>query len=182
MTATRFGAELGIRLMRIYGLEREPMNPDDFFGLLKVESAKHPGTREFLERVRSKKAVIGRTEDPTKDWITLRGSGKVHTLCSYDTLMTAVLRGGSLIGSACPHCGEPMEVRIEKGKLVDFAPKGTVFFWGTGPEGFPGNPMCDHLHLFPNKGHMNAWIESKENELGFSFNLKQAVLRLKNRF
>ncbi len=168
--------------MRIYGLDRRPRNPDDFLRLLEAESAKHEGTKEFLDRVRSKKAVIGRSEVPTKDWITANGSEKVFTYCSYDTLMTAVLRGDSQMGSLCPHCGEPMEVRIVKGELEGFSPKGMVFFWGTGPEGSPGNPMCDHLHLFPDEEHMTAWIESKDEELGFSFKLQEGIQRMKDRF
>lgn len=168
--------------MRIYGLERRPRNPADFFRLLKAESAKHSGTKEFLNRVRSKEAVIGRSDVPTKDWIVVGKSERVFTFCSYDTLMTAILRGGSQIGSLCPHCGEPMNIRIAKGKLEDFSPMGMVFLWGTGPEGSPGNPMCDHLHLFPNEEHMTAWVKTKDQELGLSFSLQEAVRRLKKRF
>jgi hypothetical protein len=178
---SHFGAELSNRLKRIYSLERKPRNPDEFFHLLKAESAKHSGTKEFLNRVRSKDAVIGRSDVPTKDWI-VAGSEKVFTYCSYDTLMTAILQGNAQVGSSCPHCGETMTVRIRKSKLEDFSPKGTVFLWGAGPEGAPGNPMCDHLHIFPDKKHMTAWIESKEEELGFSFMLKEAIRRLKVRF
>lgn len=182
MTAQPFIKDLGDRLRRIYGLERKPRDPNDFFKLLRAESAKHVGTKEFLDRVRSGKAVIGRSRVPTKDWIVRDGAEKVFTFCSYDTLMTAVLQGVSEIGSSCPHCGETMTVRIRGGKLKDFYPKGMIFLWGAGPEGAPGNPMCDHLHLFPNKKHMSAWIESKEGEMGFSFQLRETVRRLKERF
>jgi hypothetical protein len=177
-----FNAELSGRLKRIYGLTRNPRGPVDFFRLLKTKSAKNPGTRVFIDRVRAKKAVIGRNDVPTKDWIAMDGSEKVFTFCSYDTLMTAVLRGDSKVGSSCPHCGEPVVIRIANGKLEGFSPKGTVFLWGTGPEGSPGNPMCDHLHLFPDEEHMTAWIRSKEGELGFSFKLPEAVKHLKKRF
>jgi predicted RNA-binding Zn-ribbon protein involved in translation (DUF1610 family) len=182
LTKTRFGAELSSRLKRVYRLARKPGDPDEFFRLLKAESSKHPGTKAFIDRVRSGKAVIGRSDVPTKDWITIDGSEKVYTFCSYDILMTAILRGDSKIGSSCPHCGEPVVVRIAKGRLQDFSPKGAVFLWGTGPEGSPGNPMCDHLHLFPDEEHMAAWIRSKEEELGFSFKLPEAIRRLKVRF
>ncbi len=168
--------------MRIYGLGGRPRNPDDFFRLLKAESSKHSGTKEFLKRVRSKEAVIGRSDVPTKDWIALGRSEKVFTFCSYDTLMTAILRGRSQIGSLCPHCGEAMKVRIRESKLAYFSPKGMVFFWGTGPEGSPGNPMCDHLHLFPDMGHRQEWVKSREGEMGFEFELSEAVLRLNERF
>ena len=75
-----------------------------------------------------------------------------------------------------------MTARIRGGKLKDFYPKEMVFLWGVGPEGAPGNPMCDHLHLFPNKKHLSAWIESKEGEMGFSFQLRETVRRLRERF
>jgi hypothetical protein len=178
----RFGKELGERLMGIYGLGRRPRNPNDFFMLLKAESAKQLGTKVFLDRVRSGRAVIGRSKTQTKDWISSGGSEKVFTHCSYDTLMTAVLRGDSVIGSACPHCGETMTVQIRNGELEDVFPRGMVFLWGAGPEGSPGNPMCDHLHLFPDKNHMYGWIESKEGEMGFSFSLQEFVERLRQRF
>ncbi len=181
-STAHFSVELSDRLRRVYGLERRPKNPEDFFRLLRAESAKHPGTREFLERLRSGKAVIGRSNTPTKDWIVMDRAGKVFTFCSYDTLMTAVLQRDAEIGSSCPHCGETLLVRIHGDKLKDFSPKGMMFLWGTGPEGSPGNPMCDHLHLFPNREHMNAWIESKEGEMGFSFKLRDAVQRLRERF
>ncbi|HEV2225406.1 MAG TPA: organomercurial lyase [Nitrososphaerales archaeon] len=181
-TSALFDAELGNRLMRIYGLWRRPRNPDDFFRMLKAESAKHSGTKEFLNRVRSEEAVIGRSDEPTKDWIAMGRSEKVYTLCSYDTLMTAILSGGSTIGSVCPHCGMAMKVRIKQGKLANFSPKGMVFFWGTGPEESPGNPMCDHLHLFPDTGHRKEWANSRLGEMGFEFGLPEAVFRLKERF
>jgi hypothetical protein len=168
--------------MRTYELERRPRNPNDFFMLLKAESAKQSGTKEFLNRVRSGRAVIGRSDIQTKDWISKGGTEKVFTRCSYDTLMTAILRGDSVIGSACPHCGETMTLRIHESKLEDLFPKGMVFLWGVGPEGSPGNPMCDHLHLFPDKKHKREWIESKEGEMGISFSLPVFVQFLKQRF
>lgn len=182
MAADDFVAEFGDRLRRIYGLGRRPRNPDDFFRLLRAVSAKHVGTREFLDRVRSKRAVIGRSTLPTKDWIVTDEAMRVYTFCSYDTLMTGVLQGDAELGSSCPHCGETMSVRIRGGKLDAFSPKEMMFLWGAGPDGAPGNPMCDHLHLFPNKEHLVAWMDSKEGEMGFNFKLQEAVQHFRQRF
>ena len=68
-----------------------------------------------------------------------------------------------------------MRILFRGGRLESFSPKEMVFLWGTGPEGSPGNPMCDHLHLFPAERHMTAWIESHKGEMGFSFRLEEAV-------
>ena len=183
MTKTsHFEPELALRLQRIYGLERRPKDPREFFRLLKVLSEKSSGTKDFLALVKSGRAVIGASKHPTKDWVITEKAKKVFTYCSYDTLMTAILQRHGEIGSSCPHCGEAMTVRIEGGDLESFSPKGMMFLWGTGPEGSPGNPMCDHLHLFPNREHMTGWLSSCEGELGFSFKISDAPNYFKNRF
>ena len=69
-------------MMGIYGLGRRPKNPDDFFLLLKAESAKQSGTKVFLDHVRSGRAVIGRSDTQTKDWISKSGLEKEFTHCS----------------------------------------------------------------------------------------------------
>ena len=177
-----FEPELGDRLRRIYGVERRPKDPREFFRLLRALSKKSSGTKDFLTLVKSGRAVIGASKHPTKDWIITVKAKKVFTYCSYDTLMTAILRGHGEIGSSCPHCGEAMRIRVKEGELESFSHKGIVFLWGAGPDGSPGNPMCDHLHLFPDKEHLVAWVESHENEMGFSFKIQDAIRRLKNRF
>lgn len=96
--------------------------------------------------------------------------------------MTAILQKEGEVGSSCPHCGEEMRILIQGGKLESFSPRGIVFLWGTGPEGSLGNPMCNHLHLFPSERHMAAWIESHKGEMGFSFRLEEAVSYLRTRF
>ena len=178
----RFEPELALRLQRIYGLRRRPRDPHEFFRLLKVLSEKSPGTKDFLALVRSGKAVIGTSELPTKDWFIGEDGKKVFTYCSYDTLMTAILRGQGVIGSSCPHCGETMRIRMKRGKLESFSPMEMMFLWATGPEGSPGNPMCDHLHFFPNRDHMTAWLRSREGEIGFSFRIPDALNYLRKRF
>ena len=180
--APRVEPELAGRLERIYGLERRPKGPREFFQLLRVFSKKSPRTKAFLALVRSGKAVIGASERATKDWIIGANGEKVFTYCSYDILMTAILRRESVIGSSCPHCGKAMSIRIKGGKLENFSPKEMMFLWGTGPEGSPGNPMCDHLHLFPSREHMSAWLKSREGEMGFSFKVPDAVNYFVSRF
>lgn len=179
--APHIETELGDRLQRIYGLGRRPKNPREFFQLLRKVSEKSSGTQEFLRLVRGREAVIGQSDKPTKDWIAVKRK-KIFTYCSYDTLMTAILQGGGELGSACPHCGDAMKVRIKGVELESFSPNEMTFWWGTGPEGSPGNPMCDHLHLFPDKEHMAAWIRSHEGEMGFSFKMQDGVRLLKKRF
>ena len=75
-----------------------------------------------------------------------------------------------------------MTVRIKGGKLERFSPKEMMFLWGAGPEGSPGNPMCDHLHLFPNREHMSAWLASRKGEMGFSFEILEVLNYFNSRF
>ncbi len=180
--ASYFERELSDRLRKIYDLGRKPRDPRDFFTLARASSMKRSGEKKLVDAVKSGKAVIGQANRSTKDWIILKSGKKVFTWCSYDTLMTAILRKGGEIGSSCPHCGEEMRILIQGGNLESFSPKGMVFLWGTGPEGSRGNPVCDHLHLFPRQKHMTAWVESHEGEMGFSFRLEEAVSYLRTRF
>jgi hypothetical protein len=177
-----FEPELTDRLRKIYDLGRKPRDPRDFFILLRASSMSRSREKKFVDIVKSGKAVIGQSNHPTKDWIILKSEKKVFTWCSYDTLMTAILQKEGEIGSSCPHCGEEMRILIHGGKLESFSPRGIVFLWGTGPEGSPGDPMCDHLHLFPGEKHMTAWLESHEGEMGFSFRLEETVNYLRRRF
>lgn len=180
--ASPFEPELSDRLLKIYDLGRKPRDPRDFITLLKAPSMRRSEEKKFVDVVKSGKAVIGQGNHSTKDWIIPKSGKKVFTWCSYDTVMTAILQKEGEIGSFCPHCGEEMQILIRSGKLGSFSPKGMVFLWGSGPEGSPGDPMCDHLHLFPSERHMAAWIESQKGEMGFSFRLEEAVNYLRRRF
>lgn len=178
-SGTAFDVEFGTRLGRVYSLNRAPKDVLDFFELLKEQRLTQPETVKFFEFVRSGKGVIGETVDLTKDWIIVGGERKVHTRCSLDSLLTGLLQLDSTVGSSCPHCGEAIRVRIEGGELKGFEPKTAVFLCGAGPDGAPGDPMCDHLHLFPDSEHMNAWVRSKEGEMGFSLELPEAIEQMR---
>ena len=104
----------------------------------------------------------------------------MNVMCGYDALETAVLRGRGLIDAACPHCGERMEIRVEESRIAKASPPSTVFWFGAPPRDAPGNPVCDHLHLFPTREHLAAWLRTQRDELGVEMPVTEAVQFLRN--
>lgn len=35
--------------------------------------------------------------------------------------------------------------------------------------------ICAHMHLFPNRDHLEAWVKAQKDELGVSLNLEDVV-------
>lgn len=104
----------------------------------------------------------------------VNGTYSEEVMCGLDTLATAYLRKHGDIAASCPHCGKTMEISVKDRQIVSQSPKRIVFWLGAGPIGAPGNPRCDHLHLFPSPRHLEAWLRSKPNELGVGLSLEEA--------
>ena len=166
---------LGERLQRIYMLARSPSTISEFGELLTERSLSRPEGREFIEGVRSGRAVIGETEEDHGYSVVLPEGRKAKVFCAFDTLMTAVLRGAGTSHGACPHCGEEMEVTVEERRVASASAPSLVFWLGAGPEGAPGNPVCDHLHLFPSREHLTAWLDNQPEELGVALPVSDAL-------
>jgi hypothetical protein len=135
---------------------------------------RNPEGPKYIEAVRSGKVVVGETGEEHGYSIDKEGH-RVNVSCAYDALHTAVIRGTGLIKAACPHCGEIMEVRIEGIRVVSSSPQSIVYWLGAPPEDAPGNPVCDHLHLFPTREHLKAWLETQRDELGVEMTVEEAV-------
>lgn len=166
---------LAERLKDIYHLARPPATITEFADLLRARHREKPQSREFIERVRSGEAVIGECGEEHGYSLLNPDGREVKVMCAVDALMTSLLRGQGLIKAACPHCGEKMEIGIKEKKVVSSSPPSITFWWGTGPEGEAGNPVCDHLHLFSDREHLSAWLRTRPDELGISASLKETV-------
>ncbi|MFQ5987154.1 MAG: organomercurial lyase [Thermoplasmata archaeon] len=170
--------ELGRRLKRVYGLPREPTSIEDYYALVEEGSQANPQMEAYLQKMRKGQVVMGETAADRGYAVTIPERGKVNVMCGYDAVLTAVVRGEGRAEGACPHCGEAMDVRVEGGNLAHASPDSIVFWLGTGPPGGPGHPVCDHLHLFPSREHLLAWVEGQPDELGFEVPLATLVERL----
>ncbi len=171
MEEAAFDSRLAQRLRDIYRLPGQPVTISEFAKLMR-ERRQAPGSiRDFIESVKAGKAVIGECGEEHGYSLVLSGGKAVKVMCAYDALMTSVLRGSGLVKAACPHCCEAMQISIREKKVADSSSSEILFWWGTGPKGEPGNPVCDHLHLFPSRGHLSGWLTTRSEELGFSISL-----------
>lgn len=163
---------LAERLKDVYHLVRPPATVTEFADLLRARRQERLQMREFTERVRSGRAVIGECGEEHGYSVLNPDGRETKVMCAYDALMTSVLRSQGLVKAACPHCGKRMEILIEEKTVVGSSSPSIMFWWGTGPKGEAGNPVCDHLHLFPDREHLSAWLRTRPDELGISSPLK----------
>ncbi len=163
------------RLREIYKLDQSPRTVDEFGLSLAQRTTTHPQLRDLFKLIKAGKAAIGECGEKHGYSMTLKDGRRVEVMCAYDALMTSVLQGTGDVHAACPHCGDDMLVLIE-GTLVSKASLPSIMFWlGAGLGDAPGNPICDHLHLFPDTQHLNAWISSRRDELGVGIPLTDTV-------
>ncbi|AEB12749.1 alkylmercury lyase [Marinithermus hydrothermalis] len=171
--------EFAARLHRIYRLARPPTTPADFGALLRERNRTDPARRAFFEQVQAGHAVIGACTQARGYRLDLPDGATIQVMCAYDALMTALLRGRGEVRAECPHCGAPTHLVIEAHALTRATPDTAVFWWGSGPQDAPGNPICDHLHLFPSPEHLEAWLESRPDERGVALPIREAVAWLR---
>lgn len=140
--------------------------------LMRERGEREPTLRELFEQVRLGNAVLGECSEDHGYSIVLPGRGEVRVMCAYDALMTAALRREGKVRGSCPHCGEKVVVQIENGEVNQASPPSIIFWLGTGSR---GNPICDHLHLFSDSEHLQAWVEEQPDELGAAVPINEVV-------
>ncbi len=173
MLETALDRELGKRLERVYKLSRRPETLVELQALFR-EKRNNPAVEVYLERVRSGAGVIGASSGPTS-YRNVLAEGDVDVMCGYDALMNALLRGAGVVQASCVHCGEAMVFDLRDHDLTRQSTPELLFWLGTGPIGAPGNPVCDHLHLFPDRTHLDGWLEGNPDELGAALPIVEAI-------
>ncbi len=166
-------SNLAQRLKEVYSLEKAPTSVNDFAALWRENLSGNQRAREFIGEVRAGKRAIEETFSD-RGYSVLKSGASQDVMCGLDTLATAYLRKNGPISARCPHCPKQMEIVVTRGRIVKNSPERIVFWLGTGPIGAPGNPRCDHLHLFPSSRHLAEWLRSKPGELGIKLSLREA--------
>ena len=173
MLETRIDPELGKRLEHVYKLSRRPTTVGEVREMFK-ENRENPDLEAYVEKVRAGEVVIGASSTDTP-YANVLEEGEVSVMCGYDALMNALLRGAGVIKGNCVHCGEAMELELHGDDITRQSTPDLLFWLGAGPIGAPGNPVCDHLHLFPDRTHLDAWLETNPDELGVAMRIEEAI-------
>jgi len=73
-------------------------------------------------------------------------------------MLPGLIRGPVEVRSRCPHCGEPIEVRVSDGHLFSSHPRAVMSLGlrrdGEGPV---QAVVCPYINLFPSADHYEAW-------------------------
>jgi hypothetical protein len=176
MTRVLFDPRFSKRLKETYKLAKPPSTLDEYIKLGRAIVQASPELQEYIEHIKSGEIIVGETETDRGQSLILPDGRKVKVMCAYDALTTLLLRGEGTFHASCIHCGEKMEIRIEKSKIVNASSPTIVYWFGDGPKGIK---ICDHLNLFPNLEHLLAWLETNPEELGVPILLHDAADFLK---
>lgn len=173
------------RIKESYGYPRAPVTATEAFEIF-GEVLRSPEEREFVEQIKVGDAVMAETQEDTGYSVVLPEGREAKVSCAIDSLITALLRREGLVHAACPHCREKMEIKIEGNRVVSTSSPSIVFWFGGGLEKRSGGldvdvlehgaeEICGHMHLFPNREHLAAWLKSQKDELGATIPLKETV-------
>ncbi len=167
-----FEPRLAERIQKQYKMKKPPVNLTHLIEHVKAQVLATPGAKEQISSIRTGTMTIGQTDSDRGQSIVAPDGREVKVMCGYDALSTALLRGEGLVKATCFHCGEKMEIQIEGGELVRSS-HSTILFWlGDGPKGIE---VCDHYNFFPDRKHLDGWLETNLEELGVSLPLKDII-------
>ncbi len=167
-----FEPELAERLGKQYRMEKPPANLIELIEHVNAQVRARPGGAEQVAPIREGKVTIGETDAERGQSLVAPDGREVNVMCGYDALATALLRGEGLVKATCFHCGEKMEIQIKNGELVRASHPSILFWLGDGPKGIP---VCDHYNFYPDREHLDGWLETNPEELGVSLSLDEAV-------
>jgi hypothetical protein len=139
------------------------------------------GVMVMLER--DTDAVVRRcppwSDIPTDHRIEVDGAFAAYAGCALEAVNAAFAYPGSqtTIKSACPHCGEPIELEFAGAELVDFSPEATVVHIGLNPRSWDQNwvAACANTNFFSSPAHVSAWEASHPEFRGVTMPLAEAL-------
>ena len=172
MPRTLFDPRLSERLKMRYQLDRSPADVEEFLELGRALVERNSELKAYIEKIKSGEVIVGETEIDRGQSVRLPDGREANVMCGYDALTTLILRGRGVFNASCLHCGEKMKIDIEEGKVASASSPSIVYWLGDGPKGIP---LCDHLNLFPDRKHLELWLEKNPEELGVPIPLKGAV-------
>ncbi|MFX1485311.1 MAG: organomercurial lyase [Promethearchaeota archaeon] len=167
-----FEPQFAKRLQKQYKMDAPPANLTELIEFSKAQVLATNGGRELIASIRKGKVAIGQTDENRGQSIVSPDGHKVNVMCGYDALGTVLLRGEGVAKVSCFHCGEKMEIQIEGSKLVRVSHPSILFWIGDGPKGIP---FCDHYNFFPDRKHLDEWLETNPEELGVALTIDEAI-------
>ncbi|MFW9809366.1 MAG: organomercurial lyase [Candidatus Thorarchaeota archaeon] len=172
MRVIKFEPELAKRIQKQYQMEKPPANLTELIEFARGQVVANPDGPKWVAAIREGKLAIGETDTERGQSVVSPDGREVKVMCGYDAIGTSLLRGEGLAKVSCFHCGEKMEIQIIDGELARASHPSMLFWIGDGPKGIP---FCDHYNFFPDKKHLDEWLETNPEELGVALTLDEAI-------
>lgn len=108
--------------------------------------------------------IAGLSLAPSRHRLVL-GGVDLHTWCAYDAVgIPAALGEDATVATGCGHCGNPIELAIQRGR----PPKrsGAIGWMPAGPCGNTLQEFCPSANLFCDRDHLEAWRRQADDPPG----------------
>ncbi len=178
LSKVRLEVPYAIRLREIYLLKETPKTLDQLAGLWRNMFLGAAGTPTGEQRPNSLikgELVYGACLVETRHLVKLSNGASVHVACALDALIEGFFQNVE-IESSCPHCQQPISLKMTDRQVVAASPTSTVLWMGVSPrgEGPTIETICPYINFFASNDHAAQWREKNTDQVGALLNLQEA--------
>lgn len=165
-------------MREVYKLEKAPRTLDELAQLWRDRFLGAAKTQQGDQRLKAfikGKMVYGACMVETRHLVQLHSGPSVHVACALDALIEGFFQDVE-IDSSCPHCQEPINLRMVGRKIVSVNPASTVLWMGVSPhgEGPTIETICPYINFFFSNSHAAQWRERNLNQVGVLLDISRA--------
>ncbi len=178
LSRVRLEVPYAIRLREVYRLKETPKTLDQLAGLWRNMFLGMVGTARGEQRLNSLikgELVYGACLVETRHLVKLSNGASVHVACALDALIEGFFQNVE-IESSCPHCQQPISLKMSDRQVVAANPTNTVLWMGVSPrgEGPTIETLCPYINFFGSKDHAAHWREKNTDQVGVLLDLQEA--------
>ena len=118
-------------------------------------------------------------KEPTTHHVQVNDDVRVYAGCALDGLWAfSFTSGDGTFRTACPHCGESQSVEFQHGEITRWIPEDMLLFVGVklSGQGSTAELGCPFINLFPNREHLEAWLQTVPEVAGAELLRDQAEI------
>ncbi len=178
LSRVRLDMPYATRLQEVYRLKETPKTLDQLASLWKnmfLGAAGTPRGEQRLNSLIKGELVYGACLVETRHLVKLSNGANVHVACALDALIEGLFQNVE-IESSCPHCQQPISLKMTDREVVAASPTGTVLWMGVSPhgEGPTIETICPYINFFASKDHAAQWREKNRDQVGVLIDLQEA--------
>jgi len=149
------------------------------FERLRASDLVHFVAEVFITKGHEIQGVYPFSSVPTKHLVTFLNwpeAKPVYAMCAVDALgIPFMFHKDVEISSSCPHCGRPIVVVVQDGRVVSRVPAELVVWVGNDRTECAATSVCPTINFFCSPAHLEAWGNTDSRDSGFVLNLGEAL-------